>query len=173
MKKIVAAAVLMISALTANAQRHEFGILGGIRSDGAWTGSAGYYFKLGKVQLGPEVEFNGINKTYTTFGNTTGTYTTIAPGANVNYLIPITGGYVYPGITGHYQFASDNVYDYSTVDFGVQLGIIIKLVKKLSLNAETGLRTESTKFKPNGTGIGGGTISNMIIPFAVGIRLGL
>lgn len=173
MKKIVAAAVLMISALTVNAQRHEVGILGGMRSDGAWTGSAGYYFKLGKVQLGPEVEFNGINKTYTTFGFTTGTYTTIAPGANINYLIPITRGYVYPGLTGHYQFASDNLYDYSAIDIGVQLGIIIKLVKKLSLNAETGLRAETTKFESNVAGIGSGTISNMIIPFAVGVRLGL
>lgn len=173
MKKIVAAAILMISAFTANAQRHEMGILGGIRSDGAWTGSAGYYFKLGKVQLGPEVEFNGINKTYISYGYTTGTYTSIAPGINVNYLIPITRGFVYPGITAHYQFASDNQYDYRSRDLGVQLGVIIKLVKKLSLNAETGLRTESTRFESNGAGNGRGIISNMIIPAAVGIRLGL
>ena len=161
--------MLLLLPVAAKAQKMEAGLLGGIKSDGGWTGSAAFYLKLWQLQVGPVVEMHSTRGKYVFPTFATSTYTAILPGVNVNYIFPITRGYVYPGITARYRTGNDGLADYNGVDYGLQMGVVFKLVKSLSLNAETGFRSENTNVThPSGSG----KITNTYIPITVGLRFG-
>lgn len=159
--------LLMMVPFAMQAQRIEAGLLGGLKSDGGWTGSAALYVKLWKLQVGPVVEMNSTTGKYVFPTFATSTYTAIMPGVNVNYTFPFPRGYVYPGITTRYRIGNDGASDYRGVDYGLQLGVVFKLVKSLSLNVETGFRSENTNVT---NPLGKGTITNTYIPMTVGLR---
>lgn len=170
MKKLITVLLILLLSVGAEAQKHEIGVLGGIRSEGGWTGSVAYYHKIWKFQIGPVLEYTGINKQYTFVAFTTSSYTAIAPGVNANIIVPISKGYIYPGVTARYRIGNDGTYDHNGMEYGVQAGIVYKLVKFLALNVETGFRTNKINII-DGTSAKVGSTSSVSIPITAGIRL--
>src|SRR5690606_31027230 len=93
----------------------------------------------------------------------------VSPGINANIVFPFPKGYIYPGITVRYRIGSDAVYDYRGVDYGLQAGVVIRLIKSLSANAETGFRAGGISII-DAAGVKRGSAGNIIIPIAAGLR---
>lgn len=154
----------------ASAGKNEIGVLGGVKSDGGYTASIAYYRQLGMLQVAPVLEFGSVTKKYSFLAFTTNGYSYISPGLNVNVAIPFPKGYIYPGVTARYRMGNGSIYEYKGLEYGLQAGVVYKIVKFLSVNVETGFRLESIGvYGTNNTKFG--SLSNSFIPITAGIRL--
>lgn len=159
------------------AQRSEVAVMGGMKSDGGWMGSLGYHLKLGPVQVGAVGEAAAANTNYVILGTTTTkNYTYYSVGANVAYLFKIPRGYVYPAFVFRQKLPATVSSDkYSGMQAGLQMGLTFKIYKSLYLNGETGFRYDVTGFETKGTtgAVSSATLSNIVIPVMLGIRVRL
>lgn len=147
MKKIALAACMCL-ALSANAQKVEVGIAGGpkLGRDG-YVGAVSGYVTLWKLlQVGAVCEVGQINPDIT-FTHPSSSRI-IAPGINVNYKVPIARGYLYPGVAARYTRGRNAIeQDLNGYELGVHAGMVMKIVKSLSVNAEVGLRAQTATMR--------------------------
>lgn len=170
MKKLFVYIMLAAVSFTANAGNNEIGVLGGIKTDGGYTASIAYYRKVGMLQIGPVLEMSSVVKTYKFLTFNTNTYTAISPGVNVNVALPFPKGHIYPGVTARYRIGSGSLYEYKGLEYGLQAGVVYKLVKFLSINVETGFRLENIGVF-DATDKELGRLKNSFIPITAGVRL--
>lgn len=182
MIKRIALIALLLLPVWATAQKSEIGVAGGVRSDGSYIGSLAYYLKLWKLQVGAVGELSQVNTNRSSIiggFNDPGTHV-FCPGINVNFIIPFPRGYVYPGIAGRYTAGIDE--KVKGIDLGLHAGIVVKLVKSLSVNAEIGARYQDVKYEGVMNKLTFATtepampvvinrLSYMYVPMTLGLRL--
>lgn len=170
MKRFITYILLATLPVVAHAGNNEIGVLGGIKTDGGYTVSAAFYRKFKMLQVGAVLEMSSVVKKYNFITFSTNNYTAISPGVNVNIAVPFPKGYIYPGVTARYRMGSGSIYEYKGLEYGLQAGVVYKLVKFLSLNVETGFRLENIGvYNAGNTELG--RLKNSFIPITAGVRL--
>lgn len=144
MKKLILA-VCMFCAVGAQAQKVELGIAGGPKlRTGGYIGSAAAYVKLWKLQVGAVYEAGKVE--YNSVFLPRHEYNIKSPGVNVNYIIPIKRGYVYPGIAARTTWGRNDInHNLRGTELGVHAGVTFKIVKSLYANTELGLRAQTVR----------------------------
>lgn len=167
MKKIILAACLFC-AVGAQAQKVELGVAGGPKlGNNGYVGSVGAYVKLWKLQVGAVCEAG--NMEFKSRYMPVPKFLTVAPGANVNYIIPIKQGYVYPGVAARYTWGSNEVHhNLRGVELGVHTGITLKIVKSLYVNAEVGIRAQRATVDVSGAHTGNSQTLDSVVPWEQG-----
>lgn len=148
MIKKIAVAICMCAALGANAQKIELGVAGGVKPKTGYAGSVAGYLSFWKLQVGAVAEVGNID--YSRFRSRESPYTVFTPGANLNFKIPFARGYAYPGLRYRY-ITNINGNDLNKVrgsEMGVHGGVVVKIFKSLSANAELGAALQTTKKSP-------------------------
>lgn len=163
MKKI-AFFILLLLPIVTSAQRPQVGIIAGFKGYEGVSASAGYYFLVKNMQLGPVIDITQANS------DVSGRKLVyIAPGAAVNLLFPFSKvGFAYPGMTLRYRIGDS----YSGFEYGFTAGIAYQINKVMGLNFETGYRIFSVK---DGKAPTGGLTDNKYtgqsVPILAGIRI--
>lgn len=151
-KRIIIIALSLLP-VAATAQKSEIALSGGIRSEGAYIASLGYYLKLWKVQVGAIGEFSAVDIAQPNIANENIKKPVLSPGINANFIISIPRGYVYPGIAARYAIGIDQK-TLKGSEYGVHGGVVIRLIKSLSANAEAGVRVQNVKYDAAAMGVG-------------------